>query len=102
MGTELRAVSWPQALCQEQMRLLMPVKYSLFAQQPILWIVTKCKMKHLSAKYEKSLVFQDRNLTYLFMSHMPAALPTLGGDEKFIKCKMHSTMNKQTEKLLLC
>lgn len=53
---------------QEQTRLLMPVKYSLFVKQPILWIVSKCKMKHRSAKYEKLLAFQNRNLTCL--SHM--------------------------------
>jgi len=79
----------------------MPVKYSLSSQQPILWIVTKCKMKHLCAKHEKLLVFKDGNLTYVFVSHAPP-LPTLGGNEKFINCKVHSTMNKQTKRLLLC
>lgn len=37
----------------------------------------------------------------LSVSHATAS-PSLGGNEKFIKCKVHSTMNKQTKKLLLC
>lgn len=44
--------------------------------------VTNYKMKHLSAKHEKLLVFQDRRLTCLFMYCMTAALPTLHGNEK--------------------
>lgn len=36
------------------------------------------------------------------LSHMPTALPTRGAKEKFIKCKVHSTMKKQAERHLLC
>lgn len=64
--------------------------------------ISNYKMKHLSAKREKLIVFQDRKLTWLFMYCMTAALPTLCGNEKCIKCKVHSKSNKQTKRLLFC